>query len=476
MSQYPHSIQTSDLIQKTIKIVLDQNKGLREIISSLSAHGARILLVGGAVRDMFLGLSIKDVDIEIHGMSLDQLKTVLAQFGFVDEVGKAFGVLRLTKYDIDWSVPRIDSAGRKPIVQTKIDLPIEQAFARRDLTINAMGIDMVTSELIDPFHGLHDLITKTLRAPNASFFLQDPLRFYRVMQFIGRFEMYPDQELTEVCRTMDISQIARERIEVEFEKLFLRSKRASLGVRWLEDIDRLKEILPELAATKGVVQDRQWHPEGDVFEHSMQTLDAVYYAHYQGLEKVILSWAAVCHDLGKVGTTETEDGKIISHNHQVEGVPLARSMLKRVTANGMLIAAVERLVRYHLDPIVFVEQKSGKSAYKRLALKLAPYTNMAMLAQLAQADKRGRNPKGHEPLRIEIAQIDLFLSIVSELHIEYKPEEPLVLGRDVMNIIAPGPSMGELLDHLYALQIEDHTLTKQDLLERAHQWVMQRQS
>ena len=105
-------------------------------------------------------------------------------------------------------------------------------------------------------------------------FVEDPLRLFRVMQFIGRFTMKPDKQLNEICARMSLKGISVERIESEFDKLLLKSKRPSLGIRWLLEIGRLQEIFPELAATIGVQQEPDWHPEGDVFEHTMQSLDA----------------------------------------------------------------------------------------------------------------------------------------------------------------------------------------------------------
>ena len=114
------------------------------------------------------------------------------------------------------------------------------AFKRRDLTINAMGIDLKTFELIDPWHGLEDLKKGILRAPDAKLFIEDPLRLFRVMQFIGRFQMNPDKQLNEICAKMSLAGISTERIEAEFDKLFLKSKRPSLGIRWLQEIGRLQ--------------------------------------------------------------------------------------------------------------------------------------------------------------------------------------------------------------------------------------------
>jgi len=163
---------------KNIVHAIDKNKGIA-------------LLVGGAVRDILRGCPIKDLDIEVYGLSVQKFETLLQTFGVVSLVGKSFGVFRLHNLAVDWSLPRADSPGRKPTVIIDPHMSFKNAFRRRDLTINAMGINIITYELIDPFNGLCDLRKALLRVTDERFFLQDPLRFFRVMQFIARFDMKP---------------------------------------------------------------------------------------------------------------------------------------------------------------------------------------------------------------------------------------------------------------------------------------------
>ncbi len=254
---------------------------IEKIIAALHAAGGIVLLVGGAVRDLLLDLPLKDLDIEVHHLEITTLQKILSQFGTVNSVGKAYGVLRINGIDVDWSLPRTDAQGRKPEVVVDPNMSFAQAFRRRDLTINAMGINVVTYELIDPFGGLYDLENKTLRAPDLEKFVEDPLRFYRVMQFVARFEFKPDADLNLICSRMNISEVSRERIEQEFKKALLLSHSPSLGFRWLNEVGRLQEILPELAVLRNVEQSPQWHPEGDVFEHTMQAIDAAARQRYE---------------------------------------------------------------------------------------------------------------------------------------------------------------------------------------------------
>jgi len=411
-------------------------------------------------------------------------------------------VLKSHDREIDWSLPRKDSKGRKPTVVFDKDLTIEQASMRRDITINAMAIDLtnlcenfevlqesglreqeieeektdlldLVKELaiIDPHGGLDDIKNKRLRVVDKVFFLEDPLRFYRVMQFVGRFEMEPDEELSEICEAMDLrdmsqgGEIARERIYEEIKKLLLRSARPSLGFRWVEKIGRLEELFPELGALVDVAQRPDYHPEGVVFEHTMQALDAAAsFDIADDVEKFTLMLGVLCHDFGKAVSTD-ENGR--AKGHDIAGVPLAKRFLRRFTWDSLLVRSVCKLVRFHRMPIQLVEQESTLKAYKRLALKLSPEVTTQQLYFVAAADVLGRNPDGNFPLGNFLSgdkrTLEVFLEQVEKAQVKSGPEEPVLHGRDLLGIIEPGPKMGELLKKAYDIQIDQGVTDKEVL-------------
>jgi len=483
---------------------------ITDIVNCLLQNNARVYAVGGAVRDFLLQLPIHDLDIEVHGITSDNLEKILSIFGLVHYDGKSFGVFRVNSLPVDWSLPRRDSSGRKPVVEVDPTMTITEALKRRDLTMNAMAVDLSTGELIDPFGGYNDLKNKVLATPDPVFFVQDPLRFYRVMQFIGRFEMRPNSELDAVCKSMDISAISVERIHAEFDKLVMLSKRPSLGIYWLKDIGRLQEVLPELAATIGIEQEPDWHPEGDVFEHSMQALDAAvvrydfcensafrtitHHARVHDTSTVhpecspsgeciegrslrkLLCYAALCHDLGKVTTTKIIDGRLRSLGHDAAGVAPTHALCKRLTGNKKLIDLVALLVRHHMAPGQFVSQrvdtqKATAKAYKKLAKVLAPDLNLYILAQLAYADKLGRNPARHAPLSGPLPAIDEFIKRAQEYGVLYEPEKPLLTGADLMPLGFEGPALGRALAKVYEYQLEQKSPNKETLLRYAQRMV-----
>lgn len=454
-------------IQSSLDTLMQEYKQVPTIISKIDEMGGCSYLVGGAVRDMMLGIAVKDIDIEIHGLEIDNLSTILNNFGVVNLVGKSFGVLRVGSLDVDWSLPRKDSSGRKPEVSMEPHMGIEKALQRRDLTINAMAINLVTYELIDPFGGQEDIKSGVLRCVDPEFFIEDPLRFYRVMQFIGRFEMTPDSTLAQVCSSMRISNISRERISEEFEKLMFKSLRPSLGLRWILKIGRLHEVLPELNALVGIMQDARWHPEGDVFEHTMQALDAAALLHYDdNNQKLIIMFAALCHDLGKVSATEYVDGHISSAGHAQEGVPLTQSLLERITLKKDIIHSVCKLVKYHMHVLHFITDEAKAGAYKRLAKQLEPDVTLEMLAKLAIADSLGRSVHQGFPLTQVDKGIEKFLQKARDFAVNKAPEPPILLGRDLLDIVAQGPKLGEMVKYAYEIQIREGIKDKQVLKEQ----------
>lgn len=466
------SLDLNNKITNFVAQFLAQNLVVASIITKVHEAGGTVVLVGGAVRDLLLGQETKDFDIEIYNLPASKLEQILASFGPVQQVGKAFGVYLLPGINVDWSLPRIDSIGRKPVVQIDPDLDFKLAFKRRDLTINALGINLKTLEFLDYFNGLYDLQNKTLRYVDRDLFSQDPLRFYRVMQFVGRFEMLPDQALNELCAKIDLSGVSKERIESEFNKLFLKSKSPSLGLAWLQKITRLQEILPELFATIGVLQNPAWHPEGDVFEHTKQVLDCAARQEYSSdPEKLIIMLAGLCHDLGKSKTTRLVEGVLRSFGHAQAGVKLSQSLLKRISNNQDLIKIVCKLVRYHMAPgEVINNQKNNHkinlAIYKKLAFNLYPQT-INLLLKLTLADRAGRKPVGISlPVKLMLDQdqdLNNFANQVKLAGVWDDIEAPVLTGRDLLDVCKPGPQLGKLLAQAYLIQLEEGVLDKQVL-------------
>ena len=227
--------------------------------------GGRALLVGGCVRDPLLGIEPKDWDVEVYGVEPSRLRQLLESFGPVNVVGEAFTVYKLGQ-NLDVSLPRRERktgrGHRAFVIEGDPFMTIEDAARRRDFTINAILQDPLDGEVIDPFNGRDDIERKTLRAVARETFGEDSLRVLRAAQFAARFEFTIEPETVEICRSIDLTDLPRERVWGEMEKLLLRARRPSIGLKWLYDLRVIAQLFPEMQALVGVPQESEWHPEG----------------------------------------------------------------------------------------------------------------------------------------------------------------------------------------------------------------------
>ncbi|MBM4389534.1 MAG: CCA tRNA nucleotidyltransferase [Deltaproteobacteria bacterium] len=208
---------------------------VRALCHAARRGGGRALLVGGGVRDALRGEPTHDLDVEVHGIGVDELRAMLDRLGRVNEVGRSFGVFKLRQGDceVDVSLPRRDSKsgpGHRGIqVTADPDLGIVEAARRRDLTINAIAYDPLHDELEDPFAGARDVELGVLRAVDESTFVEDPLRALRVVQFAARFGYALHPSLEALCRAMPLAELPPERVLGEVEKLLLMGRPPSRG-------------------------------------------------------------------------------------------------------------------------------------------------------------------------------------------------------------------------------------------------------
>ena len=339
----------------------------------INNQGGHLLLVGGTVRDLLLNQNPGELDCEVRGLSVDKLKGILAQRFSFDEVGKAFGVIRLKGLPVEIALPRTEiksGSGHKGFtVEIDPSLPFERAAMRRDFTINALGLDPINGELIDPCFGEKDLKNKILRHVGPPF-LEDSLRVLRGMQFIARFNLTRNPETIQLCRSMDMGDLPPERIFEEWKKLILKGNYIGKGLNFLKSTHWLR-FSPELMALDGCEQEPEWHPEGDVWVHTLHCMDAFARERIgDEWEDLVVGFAVLCHDLGKPLTTKIgEDGRIRSPMHEPKGEEPTRSFLSRLTNQVDLHEQVVPLVRRHLTPRTFYKDQASDGAIRRLATK-----------------------------------------------------------------------------------------------------------
>lgn len=440
------------------------------LCAQVAEAGGRCWLVGGAVRDWMRGESSDELDFEVRGLELARLRDLLAAHGELVEVGRSFGVLRLRHIDADFALPRVDSRqgrGHRGIhAELDPDLDPVLAARRRDLTINAMSLDPLAGELFDPLGGLADLHAGRLRACDAGTFGEDPLRALRVMQLCARLGMDPDDELLRICAAQDLTELSPERIFEEFRKLLLLSAKPSRGFAFLRDTGLL-DFFPCLAAMVGCAQDDRWHPEGDVWVHTLLVLDEAALLRDGGEDDLALMFGALCHDLGKPDTTvQAPDGRWRSPAHDFVGEKIAMNFLSSLRASTELTGKVRTLTREHLAPAVFFEQGSGDRAWRRLARRMSRTgTSLELLGRLARADHLGRTT---EEARLRIFPAgDHFMERARALELDHRPPPDVVQGRHLLAMgMKPGREIGAILDRCRQVQDETGWKSPERILEK----------
>lgn len=417
-------------------------------------------LVGGCVRDALAGEPVKDFDLEVFGVAYPELVSALGRWGRADLVGRSFGVVKLSTSEgiFDFSVPRRDSktgqGHRGFVVDLVPELAPTEAAARRDFTINAMMYDLRRGELLDPFGGQADLDARILRHTSAAF-VEDPLRVLRGMQFASRFDLTAAPETIELCRQIVDShaELAVERRREEWLKWATQSRVPSRGLQFLAATGWLKHY-PELSAIRGVPQDPEWHPEGDVWQHTQYCVDALVelpeWRQSDPPARAVWLLTLLLHDVGKATTTYREERqgreRIVSPGHEQESARLAEVFCQRLEMPLQLVNRILPLVANHMahyaDP--------SFRAIRRLANRLQPST-IQQLGTVMTADACGRPPL---PKRVP-ESVRALLNRAAEMDLEKTSPKPILLGRHLLERgRPPGPGVGRILQAAFEAQLD----------------------
>lgn len=442
-------------------------KKLEQLVRLVSLFKGRVFLTGGALRNGLLGRPEGDRDYEIHGLITTKLHSMLCQiFGNVRWVGKSFPVFHVRLEDgshIDFSIPRksgipvhsVDDPGR--LLDPYIG--VEAAQRGRDFTIDAIYRDEATGEIIDHFGGRADLERKIIRHVDPATFPDDPVRVLRAGRLGAELGFEIAEETEGLCREIDLDGLAPERLFSEWTKLLLQSPRPSVGVEAFRRLGAFR-LFPELDGMRGVPQDPEFHPEGDVYTHTLMVLDeaAEITRGMEETDRLIVLLGALCHDMGKPSTTRTSpSGQITSHKHTVVGGDIALGFLKRLTSDHRILETVPKLVFHHLDHLN--ASAMGEKAVRRLRMSIGPH----LLIPLIRADTWGRtggreDAKGNGLVdRLE----ERFASLSPDL------DPPLIKGRHLIRLgLTPGPRFGEILGRVYELQLEGEFKTEEEGFRR----------
>lgn len=409
----------------------------------------RLYEVGGFVRDTLLHHrpDSKDRDYLVCGITYDRLVELLRRHGFVDLVGKSFGVIKFTPrgqqvdspVTFDISLPRKEIstglAHRDFEVDFDPNLPVEQDLLRRDFSMNAMARDMASNQLVDPYGGLKDLQNKTIRMVSENSFREDPLRMLRAVQFAARFEFEIEPETLKALKenVALIATVSPERIAEELAKMLTRAEKPSIGFRLMRDMGLLSFILPELGKTIGCEQPGGYH-KYDVFEHTMHIVDAA-------APRLRLRLAALFHDITKPDHKRPTDTGASFYGHESSGARVAGKVLKRLRFSNELIREVSLLVDRHMFT-TDVGPKGLRRFIRRVGQNLIPD-----LLDLRRADVIAQSMGGNTD---DVDEMQQAIHDEIERKPPFGPSDLALNGRDLMKEfdLPSSPLIGEVIEHL----------------------------
>lgn len=426
-----------------------KNKAI-EIAKLVEEAGGRAYFVGGFVRDKLLGIAGNDMDIEVHGLEPDVLYSILCKAGRPMAFGSSFGIYSLKGYDIDIAMPRKEHAtgrGHRDF-EVFVDPQIgpKEAARRRDFTVNAIMEDVLTGEILDPFGGKADLEAGVLRHVDDKSFPEDPLRVLRCAQFSARFGFKAAPETVELCRNIDLSVLSRERVEGELKKALLKSSKPSLFFNCLREMNQLSVWFPEAEKLIGIEQDPVYHPEGDVWVHTMEVLDRGAACREKTENPYGFMLLCLTHDFGKIVATEFVNGRIHAYGHETLGQPIIEEFLTRITSEKSITEYVLNMVPLHMKP--------NMAAYSRTAVKKTnkmfdDAASALDLVYFSMSDKpvfSGSDAFTGDP-EFLFERLEVYKEIMAR---------PWISGKDLVEAgLTPGKNFSEILEYAHKLRLAD---------------------
>jgi poly(A) polymerase len=433
---------------------------LRALEQAARDSGARLYLVGGAVRDAALGRPTADLDLVVASRATALVAELRRRFGTRGFRFRKRGVTTF-RFHVDGRTVDLVDAARRGLARD---------LARRDLTINAMAFDLVSGRLVDPERGRADLVARRLRPPRESAFREDALRALRLCRFLAQLPDFRASARTERLAAAAHRALARtpvERVRLELDRL-LSGPDPRRGLAALARLGLRGAVLPELEPLERCAAGRE---RPDVWTHTLAALDVCAARRSvggvpcpAGEDALVLRWALLLHDVAKPDTLAIgADGRPTFHGHEVLGERRADGILRRLRAPGDRRARVRRLVRHHLRPGLLADAGSPERGLRRLAREAAP--DLALLCRHAACDALASG--GPEaPARWRRLRGVLRALAGREAALGGAQRPVLVDGRDVMRVlgIEPGPAVGRALEALLVEHEEGRLATREDAL------------
>ncbi|MCF8548843.1 MAG: CCA tRNA nucleotidyltransferase [Pontimonas sp.] len=462
---------------ETLRLVTSEEpiKGLAE---AFATAGFELALVGGPVRDAFLGRKVHDLDFTTSATP-DQIEKIVKPLADATwDVGRAFGTIaaQLGEHTVEITTYRADSydgSSRKPDVVFGSNL--EEDLHRRDFTMNAMALSLPEAKLIDPCNGLEDLLAGILRTPIEPevSFQDDPLRMMRGARFTSQLEasIHPDTMAAMTALAPRIADISAERVREELTRL-LSTDSPRQGLEVLVQTGIAEIVLPELPALR-LESDEHAHHK-DVYQHTLTVVE-------QAIEEekrrfpgqapdVVLRVAALLHDIGKPATRRFEGGGVVTfYHHDVVGAKLAKKRLKALRFDNHTIDSVARLIELHLRFFGYSEQAWSDSAVRRYVRDAGD--ELDRLHILVRADVTTRNKRKADRLSFAYDDLEARIAELAEQE-ELQSIRPELDGEAIMAILnlPPGREVGEAYKFLLEVRLDEGEIGVDEVTKRLLGW------
>ncbi|MBN9151909.1 MAG: CCA tRNA nucleotidyltransferase [Salinibacterium sp.] len=448
------------------------------LASAFAAAGEELALVGGSVRDAFLGAPLNDLDFATSA-GPDRILEIVAPVAEAHwDVGRAFGTIgavvdghtvEITTYRTD----AYDGETRKPVVEFGDTL--DGDLVRRDFTVNAMALRLPERVLVDPSGGIEDLMAGRLSTPGAPevSFGDDPLRMMRAARFTSQLGFTVTDSVASAMQALGerISIVSAERVRDELSRL-LKTANPRPGLELLVSTGLASLVLPELPALRLQVDEHHHHK--DVYQHSLtvleQAIELERERHPQAEPDLTLRLAALLHDIGKPATKRVEPGGVVTfHHHDVVGAKLASKRLRELRFDKETIGNVARLIELHLRFFGYTEGAWTDSAVRRYVRDAGPL--LERLHILTRADVTTRNRRKADRLSFAYDDLEKRIAALSEEE-ELAAIRPDLNGEQIMAIlgIPPGRDVGDAYRFLLELRLSEGPLGDAEAEQRLRDW------
>ena len=445
---------------------------------AFQAAGHELALVGGPVRDAFLGRELNDLDFTTDALP-DQIIAIVKPISTTHwDIGRAFGTIgavvsghtvEITTYRTD----AYDGETRKPEVE--FGLTLEEDLVRRDFTVNAMALRLPQQQLVDPSGGMDDLLAARLATPAAAevSFGDDPLRMMRAARFTSKlgFTVTEEARAAMIALADRLAIVSAERVSDELAKLLL-TDNPRAGIELMVETGLADHVLPEIPALR--LQIDEHHNHKDVYQHSLTVLDQAIELEQQrnpdAAPDLVLRLAAILHDIGKPATKRTEPGGVVTfHHHDVVGAKLAAKRLRALRFDKDTIASVSKLIELHLRFFGYSEGVWTDSAVRRYVRDAGNL--IERLHILTRADVTTRNRRKADRLGFAYDDLEQRIAEIAEAE-GIAAVRPDLDGEQIMAILGlkPGREVGEAYRFLLELRLDEGPLGEEEAERRLREW------